>query len=182
VTVSLLPTRCQQAALIIRGMNTHTPSNGASDFDFFIGRWQVAHRRLKERLAACSEWEEFGGTCVTHKILGGLGNMDDNTLDLPGGAYRAVTLRSFDPQAAQWSIWWLDGRQPGRLDPPMVGGFDREGVGLFLADDHFNGQPIRVRFLWSLRGPDRPHWEQAFSVDDGLSWETNWAMDFTRIA
>jgi hypothetical protein len=57
----------------------------ASDFDFFIGSWSVLHRRLTERLAECTEWEEFHGTTVTRKILGGMGNCDDNALELPGG-------------------------------------------------------------------------------------------------
>ena len=26
-----------------------------------------------------------------------------------------------------------------------------------------------------------PRWEQAFSLDEGNSWETNWTMDFTRM-
>ena len=154
-------------------------SSNPEDFDFFIGRWRVAHRRLKARLAGCHEWVEFGGSTVVQKTLGGLGNMDDNTLDLPGGAYRALTLRSYDAQARQWSIWWLDGRHPGTLDAPMVGRF-RNGVGTFYADDSFDGRPIRVRFLWTLPEADRPHWEQAFSVDGGVSWETNWTMDFAR--
>lgn len=94
-------------------MGAEAGRSGAGDFDFFIGSWGVAHRRLKERLAGCNDWLEFGGTCVTQKILGGLGNMDDNFLDLPGDAYRAVTLRSFDPAKKLWSIWWLDGRNPG---------------------------------------------------------------------
>lgn len=156
------------------------PTSTASDFDFFIGPWQVAHRRLKERLAGCTEWESFSGTTTVQKILGGQGNMDDNTLELPGGAYRALTLRTFDADRAQWSIWWLDGRQPGRLDTPMVGRFDGHGTGTFHADDTLNGRPIRVRFLWTHRGLAAPHWEQAFSADAGASWETNWTMDFTR--
>jgi hypothetical protein len=156
-------------------------SPSAQDFDFFIGRWQVAHRRLKERLANCNEWEEFAGACVTQKVLGGLGNIDDNTLDLPNGAYRALTLRSFDAHRQQWSIWWLDGRNPGTLDAPMVGRFN-QGQGLFFADDYWQGQPIRVRFLWVPGTADSPRWEQAFSVDAGASWETNWVMHFTRAA
>ena len=48
----------------------------------------------------------------------------------------------------RWSIWWLDGRNPGRLDPPVVGGF-KDGIGTFIADDTFDGRPILVRFLWS---------------------------------
>ena len=153
--------------------------SSANDFDFFIGSWHVAHRRLKDRLVGCTEWVSFAGTSVAQKILGGLGNLDDNALELPSGAYRAVTLRSFNPATLQWSIWWLDGRNPGNLDVPVVGSFS-EGVGSFYADDTLDGKPIRVRFLWTLPAPEGPRWEQAFSPDGGVTWETNWVMDFTR--
>lgn len=149
------------------------------DFDFFIGSWQVAHRRLKHRLAGCSEWIGFSGACVTRHTLGGFGNVDDNLLELPEGSYRAITLRSFDPDSGHWSIWWLDGRNPTRLDVPVVGRFV-DGVGSFFAEDTFEGRPIRVRFLWTVPRPDGPRWEQAFSLDAGATWETNWVMDFSR--
>jgi hypothetical protein len=160
-----------------------SPTNlsGHTDFDFFIGSWDVSHRRLKERLAACTEWVEFKGTTVVRRILGGFGNVDDNLLELPGGHYRAVTLRSFDPIKKLWTIWWLDGRYPGTLDTPMVGQFT-DSVGHFYADDKIDGRPIRVRFIWSLPAPDAPRWKQAFSVDAGATWETNWTMDFARRA
>lgn len=160
-------------------MTTSATSSSPADFDFLIGSWRVAHRRLKDRLADSQEWVEFAGTTVVQKTLGGLGNMDDNMLDSPDGAYRAVTLRSFDAETRQWSIWWLDGRHPGTIDAPMVGRFEA-GVGTFYADDTFSGRPIRVRFLWTLPKPDTPRWEQAFSTDGGATWETNWVMDFTR--
>jgi hypothetical protein len=152
---------------------------GAGDFDFFIGSWRVSHRRLTKRLAGCDEWAEFGGTSVARKILGGLGNVDDNVIELPEGAYRAVTLRTFNERKNHWSIWWLDGRDPDRIDVPMVGRFEG-GVGTFYADDHFEGRPIRVRFHWTLPAPDQPRWEQAFSADGGTTWESNWVMNFTR--
>jgi hypothetical protein len=150
-----------------------------NDFDFFIGRWNVAHRRLKERLTGCAEWEHFPGVCVAQRMLGGFGNVDDNLLELPAGTYRAVTIRSYDAALRTWSIWWLDGRNPGSLDVPVVGRFV-DGVGSFLVDDSLNGKPIRVRFRWSCPRPDSPRWEQAFSPDAGASWETNWVMDFSR--
>jgi NIPSNAP/Protein of unknown function (DUF1579) len=153
---------------------------GVNDFDFFIGEWRVHHRRLKERLAENHEWIEFDGTCAVRKILGGLGNMDDNVLEMPGGGYNAVTVRTYDPAKDQWSIWWIDSRNPGSFDPPVVGRFEN-GVGTFYAEDHFKGKPIRVRFLWTQRFTT-PHWEQAFSTDAGKTWETNWTMDFTRTA
>jgi hypothetical protein len=155
--------------------------SGAGDFDFFIGSWRVRHRRLDERLANCRQWTEFEGRCETRKVLGGLGNIDDNFLDLPGDPYRALTLRSYDTAARRWSIWWLDGRRPGSIDVPMVGFFEN-GIGTFLANDELKGRPIRVRFLWTVPAKDRPRWEQAFSADAGANWETNWVMNFERVA
>jgi hypothetical protein len=154
-------------------------TSGASDFDFFFGAWTVAHRRLKERLTGCTDWETFGGACTTWPILGGLGNVDDNLLHLPAGEYRAVTMRSFDVATGQWAIWWLDGRTPHTLDVPVKGGFQK-GVGTFYADDMLDGRPIRVRFEWSRTNTPSPRWEQAFSADAGATWEPNWTMDFSR--
>jgi hypothetical protein len=153
------------------------------DFDFLFGRWRVTHRRLCRRLAGCTEWDHFGGTSEARALLGGRGNVDDNVIELPaelGGRYRAATLRTFDATAGTWSIWWLDGRWPGRIDVPMVGRFDTTGDGLFLADDRFEGRAIRVRFLWLHTRTASPRWEQAFSLDQGASWETNWEMVFTK--
>lgn len=160
-------------------MSSDPSASAPPDFDFEIGSWNVHHRRLVERLAGCTEWAEFAGTAETRKILGGFGNLEDNFLDLPGGAYRAVALRSFDPATRQWSIWWLDGRSPHQLDTPVVGEF-ADGVGLFYANDVLDGRPIRIRFRWSVPEPDRPLWEQAFSPDGGETWETNWIMEFRR--
>jgi hypothetical protein len=151
------------------------------DFDFLAGSWVVEHRRLKSRLAQSEQWETFSGTSVATTLLGGRANIDDNILDLPGGQYRAVTLRSFDPVSRNWSIWWLDGRHPHRLDTPVVGGF-YQGVGIFFADDRFEGKPIRVRFIWSDISQEGARWQQAFSADGGATWETNWMMEFRRTA
>jgi hypothetical protein len=157
------------------------PANASSehDFDFLVGSWTVQHRRLKHRLAHSNEWETFSGTCKTWLLLDGQGDVDDNVIQAPGGAYRAATLRSFDPATKLWSIWWLDSRQPHELDPPVVGGF-RDGIGTFLAKDTFDGRPIVVRFIWSDITPNSAKWQQAFSDDSGKTWETNWIMEFSR--
>ena len=154
-------------------------ASAPADFDFVIGDWHVRHRRLDERLANCQSWTEFDGEMSTARILGGFGNFEDNRLCFPEGEFRAIALRSFDPSSGTWAIWWLDGRFPGQLDVPLRGRFE-DGVGRFYADDTLRGMAIKVRFLWSSQGVDRLRWEQAFSADDGVTWETNWTMDFSR--
>lgn len=154
--------------------------SSAHDFDFFFGQWKVLHRRLHERLVGCDGWDEFEGECTTWPMLGGQGNVDDNLLQLPGGDYRAITLRSFDGATQRWAIWWLDARLPHQLDVPVIGHFDA-GVGIFYADDTLDKRPIRVRFRWLDTLSDSPRWEQAFSADVGVSWEVNWTMNFERI-
>lgn len=53
-------------------------SNCPTDFDFFIGEWDVVHRRLRERLVGCTEWDTFTGMNVAKKVMGGFGNVDEN--------------------------------------------------------------------------------------------------------
>lgn len=149
------------------------------DWDFLIGKWDVRHRRLRARLVGNADWEEFNGTCVSWSTLGGLGNVDDNVIELPAETYRAITIRAFDPASRQWSIWWLDDRAPTRLDPPVRGSFS-DGIGHFVGDDTLNGHPIKVRFRWSEITASSARWEQAFSPDGGATWESNWLMEFTR--
>ena len=148
------------------------------DFDFLIGDWSVLHRRLRRRLAGDTEWDEFTGPASARKILGGLGNFDEISLPLPSGAYAGATVRLFNPATRLWSIYWMDSRNPV-LDPPMVGKFS-DGRGHFYGDDRLDGRAIRVRFIWTPITAQSCRWEQAFSEDEGRSWETNWVMSFTR--
>jgi len=148
-----------------------------SDFDFIIGDWSVTHRRLNSRLTNCRDWTEFSGLSSTVKTLGGFGNIEDNLLHFPDGDVRAVALRSWCRVSNTWSIWWLDGRNPAALDVPVKGRFANH-IGLFHADDVLDGRAIKVRFTWTATPGAHPRWEQAFSLDAGASWETNWTMEF----
>ena len=154
--------------------------NAPKDFDFIIGDWAVKHRRLKVLLNDSDEWVEFKGSSSTIKTLGGFGNLEDVHLQFPESSFRAVALRSYNAESNTWSIWWLDGRFPDALDVPVVGSFT-DGVGVFYANDVLNGISIKVRFKWVSIDPSKPLWEQAFSKDNGKTWETNWTMEFTQI-
>ena len=150
----------------------------SQDFDFFMGRWEVHNRRLVERLAGSDEWYEFGSKVAVRQLPGGLGNEDVFCADY-GGGFVGMSFRFYDPETGAWSIYWADSRRPGLLDPPVIGSFSGD-TGIFEGADTFEGRPIRVRFTWSRVTSPTPRWEQAFSDDDGETWETNWIMDFAR--
>ena len=153
--------------------------SGLHAFDLRNGHWLVHHRRLKERLMGSHEWIEFDGSQNEWPLMNGYSNVDENTFKMPGGEFKGVTLRAYDSRTGEWSIWWLDGREPGQVDTPVKGRFEN-GVGIFYSDDTLRGKPVRVRFAWSNITAEGAHWEQAFSADGGKTWETNWTSDFRK--
>jgi hypothetical protein len=159
-------------------MNAVLKSNdGARDFDFLIGRWNVHNRRLRERLRGCTEWQEFPATHSARLLLGGLGNEDEFRTDFWPG-FIGMSFRFFNPAAKRWAIYWADNLR-GTLEPPVFGSF-RGDIGVFEGKDSFEGHPILVRFTWSGVTSATPRWEQAFSPDIGTTWETNWVMEFSH--
>ena len=152
--------------------------DGRADFDFFMGSWKVHNRRLRERLKGSDSWEEFEGTVVARQVLGGLGNVDEITLDRASGRIVGMTLRLYDAKSQQWSLYWADS-VTGILQAPMVGRFE-DGHGEFFDRETFEGKSIFSRFIWSDITETSCRWEQAFSPDGGKTWETNWIMEFVR--
>jgi hypothetical protein len=147
------------------------------DFDFLIGSWTVEHRRLTQRLVGATDWDTFRGTAVCRAVLDGVGNVDEITLPALGAV--GMTVRLFNRATGSWSLHWSSSLT-GTFEPPVVGGFE-DGVGRFYGDDVHDGRPIRVRYVWDGITPTAARWQQAFSVDHGQTWETNWVMAFTRV-
>ena len=152
---------------------------GARDFDFLEGEWIIEHRKLRQRLVGSAEWLEFETPFLMAPILGGLGNIDQcRTEGEP--FFEGVSLRLFDKADQLWRIYWIDSGG-ARLFPPVAGSFDGP-LGTFKGEDTQDGKPVRVTFTWDKRDPLHPVWQQAFSADQGATWETNWIMRFRRAA
>lgn len=147
-----------------------------NDFDFLTGTWDVVNRMRRDFLDGESEWDEFPAITHASSHFGGGANMDE--IEFPTRGFSGLTLRLYDVERQQWFLYWAN-RRTGRLFPPVVGQFS-DGCGEFYGDDTHGGQVVRVRFLWSGISPTSAHWEQAFSVDGGATWLTNWTMDFAR--
>jgi hypothetical protein len=154
--------------------------DGAHGFDFLFGAWRIVNRRLVRRLAGCTEWETFEARQTVWPILGGLGNMDEFRSENWKPGFIGMTLRLFDPVTRHWTIRWMD-NQNVTLDAGVAGQWSGN-TGIFTGHDFLGGRPIIVRYTWQRLGPDAARWEQAFSPDGGVTWETNWIMEMTRIA
>lgn len=148
-----------------------SPTSSVHDFDYLVGNWKLSNRKLKSRLTHSNEWIAFESRVEMRQILGGVGNIDKYTDAASGTPYEGVALRLFDTKSKLWRIYWADSNS-GALDPPVVGSFENK-VGHFFARDTYQGRPIIVVFRWDARNPQRPIWSQAFSVDDGKTWEWN---------
>ena len=114
---------------------------------------------------------------MARPILGRDGNEDVFHTDHAGG-FVGMSFRFFDPDTGRWSIYGPTAAVSGPLDTPVVGAFE--------GDIGVSGGPTRLRPADSgavpvagVRTPT-PRWEQAFSDDGGVTWETNWVMDFSR--
>jgi hypothetical protein len=154
---------------------TASSTSSATDFDFLVGKWNMHNRHLNKRLENCQDWTEFDSTSTNSKMLANTADMDVySTTQFPGldgKLFEGLTLRLFDPKTRLWSLYWI-ASNTGTIDPPQVGSFE-SGVGHFFAKDTFKGKPVIVVFRWDARNKERPLWGQAFSADNGKTWEWN---------
>lgn len=157
---------------------TASPSSSKHDFDFYEGKWKLHNRKLKSRLDNCNEWIEFESTQEMHRVLNGIGNIDNYLASFDGVPFEGMSIRLFNPKTRLWSIYWADCNE-GKLDPPVVGSFE-ETVAHFFTKDVFKGKEILVAFRWDIRDKENPIWSQAFSENKGETWEWNWYMYFKR--
>lgn len=158
---------------------TASATSSPSDFDFLIGKWKLSHERLKSRFTNSNEWEELETIVDCFKILAGTGNEDVGTATVNGKPWEGRTIRLFNPKTRLWSLYWV-ASDVGVMDPPVVGSFEN-GIGHFFTKDTFKGKPIIMMFRWDKRDPEHPIWSQAFSPDNGKTWEWNWYNVSNRI-
>ena len=156
--------------------------DGQHDFDFELGTWNIHLKRRLHPLTGSTTWVEFDGTSVTRKVWDGRADLEEFETDSPGGGHiEGLTLRLYDPQTHQWSLYWATSKS-GAMGAPTVGEF-KNGRGEFFDTEPSgpNGRSILCRFVWSEITPNSAHFEQSFSDDGGKTWEVNWITDQTRV-
>ena len=157
------------------------PRDGAHDFDFLIGNWKAHVRRLPDRLVGSTTWVEYDGISNHKKILDSNANFEEFEVDNPEKHLhiKGQTLRLYNPDSHQWSIYTLD-LDKGALNlPPVVGQFT-DNRGEFYDQEQYKGGSILVRYVWLNISPKSARMEQSFSPDGGKTWETNWICELAR--
>ncbi|MBS0367014.1 MAG: hypothetical protein JSR67_14455 [Proteobacteria bacterium] len=152
--------------------------DGRHDFDWDIGRWRTHQRRLLHPLTGSSTWVEYEGSDVVRRSWDGA-NAGTVEADGPAGHLEVFTLRLYNPQTRKWSIYFAN-PGVGELSLPAVGTF-RDGRGDFYDREPYNGRDILVRFSVADITADSCRFEQAFSADDGKTWEVNFMVTETRL-
>ena len=152
--------------------------DGQHDFDFEFGAWKTHIRRLLHPLTGSSDWVDLDGTSIVRKVWDGRANLGELEVSNPTVHLEGLSLRLYNPQSRQWSIYWSNSRD-GSLGTAMVGQF-KNGRGEFYDQETFQGAAIYVRFIFSDITPTSFRLEQAFSADGGKTWEPNWVATFSR--
>jgi hypothetical protein len=177
VCASAWPQSSQASTAVLAGPQR----DGSHDFDFLIGNWKAHVRRLPDRLVGSNTWIEYDGISNHKKILDSNANFEEFDVRNTEKNLRikAQTLRLYNPQSHQWSIYLVDVDNGTLGLPPVVGQFDGNR-GEFYDQEDWKGRAILVRYVWLNISPKSARMEQSFSPDGGKSWEVNWICELTR--
>jgi len=74
----------RELEIITSSTSSHT------DFDFYIGKWNIRNRKLKERLNNYNEWTEFNSTNDTTHLLKGFANMNKFSATFYGQPFKEL--------------------------------------------------------------------------------------------
>ena len=153
--------------------------DGSRDFDWEIGSWATHLRYLPEPLTGSTRWVEYRGTSEVRSVFGGRANLVELSVEGEAGKIEGMSLRLYNPRTRQWTLNFASPTS-GALTPPVTGGFDASGRGMFYGVDTVDGRTVLVRFVISEVTADSARFEQALSDDGGVTWESNWVAADTR--
>jgi hypothetical protein len=131
-----------------------TERDGQHDFDFIFGRWKIHLKRRVPAATGSDTWTEFDGYGLYRKVWDGRANLNEFEADSPTGHVQGLTLRTYNPQTHQWSLYWASS-QDGVLDIPQIGQF-RNGQGEFTPRIRWTVRPSSFAMCGRTTGRVRP--------------------------
>ncbi len=162
-----------------------TASEGSSsvadtshDFDFNYGTWTTHIKSLQQPAKGPASWDALTGTVALRKIWNGRAFLEEITAGNAKTSFTGLTLYLYDPKSHQWSQTYADSSD-GAFDPPMIGGF-HDGRGELIGPDTNGGKAVLMRDAWSDITPNAHHFEVAYSLDGGKTWQPEFVANLTR--
>ena len=154
--------------------------DGGRGFDFLIGDWKAKLRQLDKPLTGSTTWVEYEGISRTHKVLDTNANFEEFAVRPTGAAgkpKKGQTLRLYNPETREWSIYLVDADQGLLRCRPRSAGSRTARA----SSTTWSCGTAAPSWCATSGRPNagKPHFEQAFSTDGGKSWEVNWVLDLT---
>lgn len=156
------------------------PDARSRQFDFWIGEWDILNLH-RQTGGDDPRWYSTGSSVSrVVPVVDGCALVEEWYGELSFDRVRGMSLRAFNPDAAEWDIAML-WPSPDRPTFGTLEGNFRHGRGEFYTegtDQH--GRTVLTRFTFADIRPDQLRWDAAQSGDSGLTWRTTWIMEFTR--
>jgi len=150
----------------------------ARAFDFWIGEWNVVNRNRPEDDAQFAV--TGNATDRVYPVVGGCGIVEHWRGDAFGSFIVGFSVRAYDPDTRDWHLvllWPITG--PSSF-LELRGSFHHERGEFFTRRVRSAGDTALTRFTFSDASPTSLRWDNATSLDGGITWSGNWIMDFTR--
>ena len=142
-------------------------------FDFWIGEWSVLNRHMD----GSGRWAEGDTTRARiTPVCGGSAVLEEWAGPFRGTFQNGFSLRAWDPERERWTLllfWTTTGH--GSFGT-MSGSF-RHGRGEFVSNP---GGRQRMRYTFSDALADTVRWDSSATSDGGVTWKTDWIMEFSR--
>ena len=135
--------------------------NEERQFDFWLGAWQA-------------DWDAGSGTNIVESTFGGK-VIRETFSGRPGIEFDGMSVSVYDRADNVWKQTWVDS-DGNYLD--FVGTF-ADGVMDLRRTALRDGRANTFRMRWYDIETDRFQWKWERSEDDS-SWETMWAISYTR--
>lgn len=152
-------------------------------FDFWIGDWDIEQRILDPD----GDWLTFPARTSVRPALDGCALVEHwegevqffwQGMEAPDRLL-GLSVRSYDADAGEWVIRWMDTRTPKFGDGSR--GIFEDGVGSFYREGTSpDGRSMTSRIRFFDIRPETVKWDLAISTDDRVTWTTIWEMYMTR--
>lgn len=159
------------------------PHENMSQFDWFLGEWEVVSRILVD--AETDEWleetlrtvhtSEMNGHIIFEHFVGPLG----------GEPYEAWSIRKYNANSDRWQQKWMDTSTPFIAN--WGGTFNAEegeyvGYNEFFLDENYEmkGDTAAREVFFDITD-DSFSWRYESTRDGGETWTVGWTLEYTRI-